>query len=79
MRFAIMLCLSAQLLIACNFTDLQSKARDASDAARASLPAPTALPDEIVSAADADYRLLSNIYERASLSVVNIEARIEAD
>jgi len=83
MRFAILLCLSAQLLIACNFTDLQSNTGDASatdlDAARASLPAPTALPDQIVSAADAEYRLLSNIYERASPSVVNIEALIPAE
>ena len=35
---------------------------------------PTALPDEVISAADAEYLLLSNIYERASPSVVNIEA-----
>lgn len=78
MRLLILLGLGAQLLIACNFTELQANTRDAGaidlDAARASLPAPTALPDEIVNAADAEYRLLSNIYERASPSVVNIEA-----
>ena len=35
---------------------------------------PTALPGETVSAADAEYALLANIYERASPSVVNIES-----
>ncbi|MCE2473202.1 MAG: trypsin-like peptidase domain-containing protein, partial [Anaerolineae bacterium] len=83
MRLIILLGLSAQMLIACNFTDLQSNPADDSaidlDAAPASEPAPTALPDEIVSAADAEYRLLSNIYERASPSVVNIEAVRLAD
>lgn len=83
MRFLILLCLSAQILIACNFTDLQSDTRDAGavelDAAPASQPAPTALPDEIVSAADAEYQLLSNIYQRASPSVVNIEAVARAE
>ena len=34
---------------------------------------PTALSNEIVKAADAEYLLLTNIYERASPSVVNIE------
>lgn len=80
MRFLVLLILSAQLLIACNFTDLQSASSDVSlDAAPASEPAPTALPDEIVSAADAEYLLLSNIYERASPSVVNIEALVLAE
>ena len=37
---------------------------------------PTALPDEIIDAADAEYLLLTNIYERASPSVVHIEATI---
>ena len=78
MRFFILLSLSAQLLVACNFADLQSDSGGDRaielDAARASEPLPTALPDEIVSAADAEYRLLSNIYERASQSVVNVEA-----
>ena len=83
MRLIILFGLSAQMLIACNFTDLQSNPADDSaidlDAAPASERAPTALPDEIVSAADAEYRLLSNIYERASPSVVNIEAVLLAD
>ena len=34
---------------------------------------PTALPNEIIDAADAEYLLLTNIYERASPSVVHIE------
>lgn len=37
---------------------------------------PTALPDEIINAADAEYLLLTNIYQRASPSVVHIEATI---
>lgn len=36
---------------------------------------PTALPAEIISAADAEYLLLANIYARSSPSVVNIEVR----
>ena len=36
-------------------------------------PTPTALAADVVSAADAEYLLLSNIYERSSPSVVNIE------
>ena len=80
MPLVILLILSAQLLIACNFTDLQSDSRHVSlDAAPTSEPAPTALPAEIVSAADAEYLLLSNIYERASPSVVNIEALVLAE
>lgn len=83
MRFIILLSLCAQLLIACNFTDLRSNPGADSaidlDARRATAPAATALPGEIISAADAEYRLLSNIYERASPSVVNIEAAIRAE
>ena len=41
--------------------------------------APTALPDDIISAADAEYLLLSNIYRRTSPSVVNIEAVVRAE
>jgi len=37
---------------------------------------PTALPDEIIAAVDADYTLLSNLYDRTIPSVVNIEADI---
>lgn len=35
---------------------------------------PTAVAEAIVSAADAEYRLLTNIYERVSPSVVNVES-----
>lgn len=40
------------------------------------LATPTALPEAIISAADAEYLLLTNMYERASPSVVHIEATI---
>ncbi|MCY3833773.1 MAG: trypsin-like peptidase domain-containing protein [Chloroflexi bacterium] len=40
-------------------------------------PTPTALPAVIVDAADAEYLLLTNIYERASPSVVTIESAID--
>lgn len=38
----------------------------------------TPVPLEVIDAADAEYLLLANLYERATLSVVNIEAEIEA-
>ena len=83
MRFIFLLSLSAQLLIACSFSNLQANTRNENaidfDAARASEPAPTALPDAIISAADAEYLLLSNIYERASPSVVNVETTVRAE
>lgn len=37
---------------------------------------PTTLPGKIISAADAEHMLLANIYQRASPSVVNIEAQV---
>ena len=45
----------------------------------ASADTPTAVSDEIARAADAEYLLLTNIYERASPSVVNIESRSSND
>lgn len=45
----------------------------------ASADTPTAVSGEIVRAADAEYLLLTNIYERASPSVVNIESRSSND
>lgn len=36
--------------------------------------APTAIADEVISAADAEYLLLTNIFERVSPSVVNVES-----
>ncbi len=44
--------------------------------ASASAGIPTAVSDEIVQAADAEYLLLTNLYQRASPSVVNIESQI---
>jgi S1-C subfamily serine protease len=38
---------------------------------------PTPVPDSIISAADAEYLLLTNIYERLAPSVVNIEVVVE--
>jgi S1-C subfamily serine protease len=40
---------------------------------------PTAIPQEIIDAADAEYLLLTNIYERVAPSVVNIEVVVEAE
>src|SRR5687767_858758 len=37
---------------------------------------PTPLPDDVIAEADADYLLLSSLYERTIPSVVNIEAEI---
>jgi S1-C subfamily serine protease len=38
---------------------------------------PTAVPAEVIAAADAEYLLLTNIYERLSPSVVNIEVIVD--
>jgi 2-alkenal reductase len=38
---------------------------------------PTAVPQEIIDAADAEYLLLANIYERVAPSVVNIDITVE--
>ncbi len=81
MRLIFMLSISLLLLAACSFSSQQSNAPDVMDGvgARAIDPVPTALPDDIVSVADAEYLLLTNIYQRASPSVVNVEAVIFAD
>lgn len=39
--------------------------------------APTPVPQEVIDSADAEYMLLTNIYERLAPSVVNIDIRIE--
>jgi len=57
------------LLSACS----ELTARRDADSSRQSAATPTALSDEIINAADAEYLLLSNIYARSSPSVVNIE------
>lgn len=41
------------------------------------LPTPTAVPADIISAADAEYLMLTNIYERVAPSVVNIEVTVD--
>lgn len=48
-------------------------------AAATSTAAATATPFDLAAIADAEYQLLTEIYESASPSVVNIEARTEAD
>lgn len=71
---------AALLLAACGgLTNLRSN--DPAQTARTSAAAmtPTALSDALVAAADAEYLLLTNIYERASPSVVNIEASINGE
>ncbi|RMG87629.1 MAG: serine protease, partial [Chloroflexi bacterium] len=40
---------------------------------------PTPVPQEIIDAADAEYLLLSNIYDRVTPSVVNIEVTLSED
>ena len=81
MRLAFSLLFSLHLLAACSFSSGQSSSPEITDGdvARAIDTVPTALPDDIVSAADAEYLLLTNIYQRVSPSVVNVEALIFAD
>ncbi len=47
--------------------------RPAADPA-VSRPTPTNIPDAVIAAADAEYLLLSNLYERVAPTVVNIDA-----
>ena len=65
------------LLTSCAGLNLRNETASSLGAARDSDPTtPTALPNDIIDAADAEYLLLTNIYERASPSVVHIEATI---
>ncbi len=78
MRLILWLLLCMALLTACSFDSATSSSGvDAGvvnpEGSAAAIP-PTALPADIISAADAEFMLLSNIYERASPSVVNLEA-----
>ncbi len=43
---------------------------------RQTLPTPTAVSADIISAADAEYLVLTNVYERVAPSVVNIEVTV---
>jgi S1-C subfamily serine protease len=43
----------------------------------AQAPTPTAVPQSVIDAADAEYLLLTNLYERLSPSVVNLDVQIE--
>ncbi|MDX2141501.1 MAG: trypsin-like peptidase domain-containing protein [Chloroflexota bacterium] len=42
-------------------------------------PTPTALPDDIISAADAEYRVLAHLYERVAPSVVYVDVTFAPD
>ncbi len=78
MRPFLSLIASLLLLTACSIdiggtADRGQRPFDSAEARLAALT-PTALPGETISAADAEYLLLTNIYGRASPSVVNIES-----
>ena len=76
-RAAAIGCVTALLLLcACSGLSTRRESADSASAERSAATTPTALPDEIVDAADAEYLLLTNIYQRASPSVVHIEATI---
>lgn len=80
-----LLCLGL-LLAACssNATPLQNAAPStpvealpiSNNAPRPQIQLPTPVPAELVQAADAEYTLLTNLYERITPSVVNIEAEV---
>jgi 2-alkenal reductase len=75
MRHLLWLVLSLFLLGACSgATASRNSASDRQAEASGRASTPTALPAAIVDAADAEYLLLTNIYERANPSVVNIES-----
>ncbi len=82
MRLVVSLITCVILLGACSFdSELRVPAEDSNPELPSASPTavpPTALPQEIISAADAEHMLLSNIYERVSPSVVNIEAVVLA-
>ncbi len=76
MRSILLPIISLVLLAACSFnSESRLTGADRESDPPTAMP-PTALPEDVISAADAEYLLLSNIYERASPSVVNIEAVI---
>ena len=86
MRLTVLMVILMTALVTLTACAGGSSSADAPDAvfplqtsAPAKADAPTAVSSEIVQAADAEYLLLTNIYERASPSVVNIESRIASD
>ena len=74
MRGFLQLALSLLLLSACS--ELNSRDNASRERAETSATTPTALSDDMVIAADAEYLLLTNIYQRTSPSVVNIESQV---
>ncbi len=75
MRQFLLLSISLLLCAACNFENADSSSPTAvATHVQAAGATATALPEAIIDAADAEYLLLTNIYQRASPSVVNIES-----
>lgn len=78
MHRLLLLVLSLVLLASCSFNSEVRRTEVAVIPAYAQTSGPpTALPDEVISAADAEYLLLSSIYQRVSPSVVNIETQTQ--
>ena len=73
MRILLWLAAGLLLLSSCSALDLSRGSRAEPPPSAPDLT-PTALPGDIINAADAEYLLLTNIYERASPSVVTIES-----
>lgn len=75
MKSAAAICCAAVLLLpaACGTLSTSRDQAPVQQLETAAAPTPTVLAAEVVSAADAEYLLLTNIYARSSPSVVNIE------
>src|SRR3990172_239254 len=74
--------LAALAVSACSLTSAAPPAQAIASTPIADLPVnlmqplPTAIPQAIIDEADAEYLLLTNIYERVSPSVINIEVLV---
>lgn len=76
MRSFLHLALGLLLLSACSSNFISRDNPPLERAETSAAETPTALSDGMVMAADAEYLLLTNIYQRASQSVVNIESQV---
>ena len=72
-RLVAAICAAALLLAACGTLSTPRDQAPVQQLESSAAPTPTVLPADVVSAADAEYLLLTNIYARSSPSVVNIE------
>ena len=81
---------TAMLMTACSLMPTQPPPQASASTPIADLPVniadrnaveqqPTAVPQEIIDAADAEYMLLTNVYERVVPSVVNVEVVVNAN